>query len=291
LTNPTILAAGILGVSHGLLKRVADAGAAAVTTKTITKEPRRGYANPVFANLGFGYINALGLPNPGIDQFREEVVKVKRVLDIPVIGSVGGSDVKEFVYVADQLVRAGVDVIELNLSCPHVGGFGLEVGTDPALTCEIIEGVKDVSPRPVFIKVSSETKLRDVEKYVGVGADGITAINTVRALAIEPEAMRPILTNVFGGLSGPCIRPIAVRVVYEIHREFPDLPIIGVGGVGGWRCALEFILAGATAVGIGSCLVKEDLKIFGEIVNGLRDFLARRGFGSIKDLIGRAHPR
>ena len=190
------------------------------------------------------------------------------------------------------MIEANCDALELNLSCPHVREYGLDIGSDISLSEKIIKNVKSISSKPVFVKISiNHSERRVVERLLNSGVDGISAINTVRAIAIDIEAMSPILSNVFGGLSGPCIRPIAVRVVYEIHREFPDVPIIGMGGVQDWRDALEFIMAGATAVGIGSAIAKRDIGIFKEIVEGVRAFLTRNNFNSIRDLIGCAHRR
>jgi len=289
LRNPTILASGILGSSYGLIKRVEEAGAGAITTKTITREPKEGYSNPVFVDLGFGYLNAMGLPNPGITAFKMELRRAAENIRIPVIASIGGRDEGEFMEVAEHALDAGCSAIELNLSCPHVGGYGLEIGSDIQLACNIIRSIRSISSRPVFAKISAYYARPDiVSRYIGSGADGVTAINTIRAAAISVESMTPILSNIFGGLSGPCIRPIAVAAIYEIRRELPDVPIIGVGGVDGWRAALELILAGANAVGVGSAIARKDLEIFREIIEGLRDFLASRGFKSIKELVGYA---
>lgn len=289
LRNPTVLASGILGSSYSLMKRVEEAGAGAITTKTITWEPREGYQNPVFVDLGFGYLNAMGLPNPGMAAFKTELKKAAENIRTPMIASIGGGDEGEFMKVAEHALEAGCDGLELNLSCPHVSGYGLEIGSDLQLTCRIIGAVRSVSSKPVFAKISIHQARPDVvSRYLGSGADGITAINTIRAAAISPESMTPILSNIFGGLSGPCIRPITVAVVYEIRREFPDAPIIGMGGVDGWRAALELILAGANAVGVGSAIARRDLDIFGEIIEGLRRFLTGKDFKSIKELVGYA---
>lgn len=290
LRNPTVLASGILGSSYGLMKRVEKAGAGAITTKTITKEPREGYSNPVFVDLGFGYLNAMGLPNPGARDFEVELRKAKTELRIPILASVGGRDELEFQGVAERLLDAGCDGIELNLSCPHVSGYGLEVGSDVRLASRIIEAVKSISSKPVFAKISIFQARREIiQRYLDSGADGITALNTVRAMAISVDSLTPILSNVVGGLSGPCIRPIALAAIYEIRKEFPDIPLIGVGGVDSWRSGLEFILAGASAIGIGSAIARKDLKIFGEIIDGLTRFLSERGFKSIRELIGYVH--
>jgi len=292
LRNPTVLASGILGSSYSLLKRVADAGAGALTTKTITKNPREGYVNPVFVDLGYGYLNAIGLRNLGVDDFSRELSKAKKYIQIPIITSIGGSSLEEFIYVAEKMIESGSDALEINLSCAHVEGYGLDVGSDVKLTQEIIKHLKSISSKPVFAKISlHQSKLEVLEKYVDAGLDGISAINTVKGLVVNIDTLSPILSNILGGLSGPCIKPIALAVVYEIYREFPDIPIIGVGGIQSSEDAVEMILAGASAVGIGSAIVRKDLKIFMEITRGLKRFMLDKGFKSIREFIGYIHRR
>ncbi len=287
LRNPTVLASGILGSSYSLLKRVEDAGAGALTTKTITRDPREGYVNPVFVDLGYGYLNAIGLRNPGAEEFSKELSRATKNIQIPIITSIGGSKFEEFIFVAEKMLEAGCDALELNLSCPHVDGYGLDVGLDAKLTCEIIKQLKSVSSKPIFAKISLHQSQKNLlEKYINAGLDGITAINALKGLAISIEALSPILSNVIGGLSGPCIKPVALAIVYEIHREFPDIPIIGVGGIQSPEDAIEMILVGASAVGIGSAIVRKDLKIFMEIIDGIERFLLDNGFKSVKELIG-----
>ncbi|MEM3644200.1 MAG: dihydroorotate dehydrogenase [Nitrososphaerota archaeon] len=292
LRNPTVLASGILGGSYGQLKRVEEAGAGALTTKTITKDPRTGYINPVFVDLGYGYLNAIGLRNPGVEQFSIELSKAKKDIMIPIIASVGGTSIEEFTYVAEKMVESGSDAIELNLSCPHVGGYGLDIGSDVKLTKEIIKEVKSISDKPLLVKISLFHSNKDIiEKFISAGLDGITAINTLKALAIDINSLSPVLSNILGGLSGPCIKPVTLAVIYEIYREFPDIPIIGVGGVEKAEDAIEMILAGASAVGIGSAIVRRDLEVFTEVTRGIERFMLENGFKSIKELIGYIHRR
>lgn len=291
LGNPTVLASGILGVSASLAKRVEIAGAGAYTTKTITRKPRKGYFNPVFVELEHGYLNAIGLSNPGIDYFKEELKSMKKLLKIPVILSIGGSTPEDFEYVAKTGVKVGVDALELNISCPHVKGMGLEISDDIIFLKETIRRVKKAAgEKPVFVKLSPHHRYVELAEAVSsAGADGLVAINTVRGLAIDIYAKTPILSNIRGGYSGPAILPITVRVVYDIYEALGPMPIIGVGGVDSWKAAVELILAGASAVGIGSAIASKNLSIFRDVVDGLKQYMHSEGFKSIEEMIGYAH--
>ena len=289
LRNPTVLASGVLGVSASLAKRVEEAGAGAFTTKTVTREPRRGYMNPTFVVLEHGYLNAVGLANPGIEHFCQELREMRESLSIPVILSVGGGSAEELVEVARRGVECGAQAVELNVSCPHVRGMGVELGHRADEVAGAVGEIRRLGV-PVLVKLSvHHDYLKLAEACLDAGASGFTAINTVRGMAIDIYARKPILSNVYGGYSVPAIRPIAVRVVYELYEAFPGVPIIGVGGVDGWEAALELILAGASAVGVGSAIAEKDFAIFGEIVRGLKEYVEREGFSSIKELVGLAH--
>ncbi len=285
LRNPLVLASGIMGNTASALLKVYEAGAGALTTKTVTREPIEGYQNPVVVELPFGLVNAMGLPNPGIDYFLEEIKEVKlRAPDAPLIVSVGGGSPEEIADVASVIDEA--DAIEVNASCPHVSGHGVEVGATPELMRDLVRKVRESTEKPLFIKLTPMT--HDIRALglaaVEAGADVLVAINTIRAMVIDVEAMKPILSNRFGGLSGPAIRPVAVRAVYELS----DIaPVIGVGGVESWRDAVEMILAGASAVGIGTAIHRRGLKVFREITEGLVNYLRDKGL-NIDDIVGAA---
>ncbi|UNQ73265.1 dihydroorotate dehydrogenase PyrD [Infirmifilum sp. NZ] len=290
LRNPTVLASGILGTSASLARRVEEAGAGAFTTKTITPEPRRGYENPTFVELEHGFLNAIGLANPGIEAFCSELRAMRETLSIPVILSAGGGRLEDFVEVAARGVECGAQAVELNVSCPHVKGMGAEVGDNPEVVARIVAELSGSVEAPVLVKLSPHHDyLRVAEKAIGAGASGLTAINTIRGMAIDIYARRPVLSNRYGGYSGPGIRPVAVKVVYDLYERFGDVPIIGVGGVDSWQAAVEMILAGASAVGVGSSIAKKDLALFSEIARGLSKYLEDEGFASVKEIVGLAH--
>ena len=291
LENPTILASGILGYSAESLSRVAKGGAGAVVTKSIGAEPRAGYPNPTLFQAESGLINAMGLPNPGIDVYTEEIKYSKIVLRIPIIVSVFGYSPDEYAAVAKKAVAAGADAVELNVSCPNVNQTGAEIGQNPRLLAEVVEAVKAQIEKPLIVKLSPN--VADVAALARVaveaGADVLTAVNTLKAMAIDSETMRPILSNIKGGLSGPAIKPVALRCVYDIHEALPDVPIIGCGGVAGWRDAVEFFLAGASAVQVGSAIALEDTEVFQAITKGIEVYLRKKHYGSVKEIVGLAH--
>jgi dihydroorotate dehydrogenase (NAD+) catalytic subunit len=289
LANPTMLAAGILGLTGSSLKSVVEAGAGAVVTKSLGLKPREGYSNPTVVQVDCGLLNAMGLPNPGVHHFGEEIREVKET-GVPVIVSVYGFSSDEFAKVAEVAAEMGADALELNVSCPHVKEAGAEIGRNPELVAEVVGKVRNRVDKPVFVKLTPNVAdIGEVAKAaVEAGADAITAINTVRAMAIEIETTRPLLANKIGGLSGPAIKPIAVRCVYEVYREV-DVPVIGCGGITTWRDAVEFILAGASAVQIGTAIAFKGLGVFKSVTKGIDAYVKKKGFGSVKEIVGLAH--
>ena len=290
LTNPTILASGILGYTTESLSRVAKGGAGAVVTKSVGAAPRTGYANPTVFQAESGLINAMGLPNPGIEVYAEEIKFSKTVLHIPVIVSVFGYSAEEYATVAKKAVEAGADAVELNVSCPHVKQTGAEIGQSPKLLGGVVLAVKAAVDKPLIVKLSPNVADIAVFAHAAVeaGADALTAVNSVKAMAVDVETMRPVLSNLKGGLSGPAIKPVALRCVYEIAEVFPDVPVIGCGGISNWKDAVEFFLAGASALQIGSA-VAENIHVFESVNKGVESYLRKKHFGSVKEIVGLAH--
>jgi dihydroorotate dehydrogenase (NAD+) catalytic subunit len=284
-----MLAAGVLGMTTLSLKRVAEAGAGAVVTKSIGLKSRTGYANPTVVQVDCGIINAMGLPNPGIEYFVKEIGEAKTI-GCPIIVSVYGFSTEEFGKIAKKAAKAGADALELNFSCPHVEKTGSEIGQDPKLLKSIVKAVKKEVSKPVFVKLTPNvTDIVECAKAAEEGgADAITAINTVRALAINAETAKPILGNKFGGLSGPAMKAIALRCVYEIYRE-AKVPVIGCGGISNWRDAVEFMLAGATAVQVGTAIAFEGLEVFRTINEGIEAYLKEKGCKNAREIVGLSH--
>jgi len=289
LQNPTVLASGVLGYSAESLNRVVKAGAGAVVTKSVGVSSRVGYPNPTVVQAQCGLINAMGLPNPGIDVYLEEIKFSKIILRVPLIVSVFGYTSDEYASVAKKAVDAGADGVELNVSCPHVKQTGAEIGQNPKLLTEIIEKVRARINKPLIVKLSPNVTDITIlaEAAIEAGADALTVINTLKAIAIDTETLLPILSNVRGGLSGEAIKPVALRCVYDIAEEY-EVPIIGCGGVSNWRDAVEFFLAGACAVQIGTA-VAEDLEVFRAVTKGVESYLRRKHYRNIKEIVGLAH--
>ena len=320
LSKPAVLASGILGISLEVFERLHDSGAGAVVTKSLSTEPWEGYPNPTVVGLGScvgcddagkgdaggrgggdadaaatvsgtrrstGWINAVGLSNPGARNFAR---MIRKSHDVPIMVSLVGSTASEFEHMVSEFEGCDVAAYELNMSCPHVAKVGLEVGDDPQLVSEITRATKRAArSTPVVVKVGlgSSNYLDTVGAAVHAGADAITAINTIRAIAISAELQTPILSNKFGGLSGAPIKPVALRCVYEITSKY-DVPIMGCGGVSTWEDAVEFILAGASAVPIGSALGNDNFGLFDEINRGIASYMGRKGVSSIGEMVGLA---
>ena len=289
--NPVMLAAGILGETYGSLKRVEKEGAGALVTKSLGTKPNPGYRGPILVEVESGFLNAVGLANPGVECFIEDLRDgiSKEPFRVPLIASIYGAGSREF-CTALKVLEPVVDGFELNLSCPHSKHYGLAVGSDPRLVRKIVEDCKDRTNKPVIAKLSPNVpRIEDIATQAEAGrADAICAINSVGpGMAIEIESRRPVLSNLRGGLTGPCIKPIAVRCIYDIY-EAVDIPIIGVGGVANPEDAVELMEAGATLVQIGTVVYHRGLGAFRGISAGIERFLKDHGV-SHKDIIGSAH--
>ena len=289
LRNPTILASGIMDEDSGSMKRIFDCGASAVVTKSIGLKPKEGYPNPTFVELEHGILNAMGLPNPGIKEFCEEIKELKDS-NVTVIGSIFGSNLSEFIELSKKMNISGVDALELNMSCPHAKGYGLDIGTDSKLVKEITTKVKESSNIPVFVKISSNlTDIVEIAKSAEKGnADGIVAINSVKAMKINLDMKIPLLSNITGGYSGKAIKPIGVRCVYDIAKNV-DIPIIGVGGITTGEDALEYIMAGASAIQIGTGVYYRGVDIFKKVCREIEDWMKDHNYKNLSNLIGAAH--
>jgi dihydroorotate dehydrogenase (NAD+) catalytic subunit len=287
LRNPLLLASGFLGISQEVFNRLYNDGLGAIVSKSISVSPLEGYKGPTVVYLGEkGYLNAVGLANPGSDVFAQEIMNNQ----IPLVVSIVGSSQSDFQKLINKFDKLNILAYEVNLSCPHVEKMGMEVGDDPDLVTKIIKTIKTRTKKPVIIKVGIGKS--DVLKLATIiqesGADAITAINTIRAMAINVETGMPILSNRVGGLSGIPLKPIGVRCVYEIFKKV-NIPVIGCGGIFTWEDAIEYILAGATAIELGSVIGYKGLKVFNQIKLGITRYLQKKDYKNVKEIVGLAH--
>ena len=287
LKNPLLLASGFLGISQEIFNRLYHDGLGAIVSKSISVSPLEGYKGPTVVSLGEkGYLNAVGLANPGSDVFAHEIMNNQ----IPLIVSIVGSSQSDFPKLISKFDKLNILGYEINLSCPHVAKMGMEVGDDLDLVTKIIKTIKSKTKKPIIVKVGigNTDILKLASKIQESGADAITAINTIRAMAINVETGMPILSNKVGGLSGIPLKPIGVRCVFEITKKV-NIPVIGCGGIFTWEDAVEYILAGATAIELGSVIGFEGLNAFNEIKLGITRYLEKKNCKNIKEIIGLAH--
>lgn len=292
LENPTVLPAGILGVTAASLKRVAASGAGAVTTKSIGPLKREGHKNPVVVEVNGGLLNSVGLPCPSLEESIEELTNAVKESSVPVIASFYGRSIDEFGLVAERISKARPDLIEANISCPNIEDeFGKPFGTDHRFARAVTEKVKDSSKVPLIVKLSPNVP--DIKVIASAveegGADCISAINTLGpGMCIDIPTGRPVLSNKVGGMSGPAAFPVAVRCVYEIY-DAVDIPVIGMGGIQSGLDAVQMLMAGASAVGIGTAVWKTGPEVFSQVCDELARFMQVNGYRSLKELTGKAH--
>jgi dihydroorotate dehydrogenase (NAD+) catalytic subunit len=293
LPNPILTASGCAGSGRELAQFFDVAKIGAVVTKSVMLAPRSGRPTPRMAETPSGMLNSIGLQGPGIDAFLQRDLPWLLSRGARAVVSIAGGTVDEYAELAERLSDgSGVTAVEVNISCPNVADRGQVFACDPAASAAVIEAVRariryDI---PVFAKLSAD--VTDVVAIAGAcvraGADGLSMINTLLGMAIDTKTLRPVLAGVTGGLSGPAIRPVAVRCIWQVHEAFPDIPIIGMGGVRTGRDALELMLAGAATVSVGTAIF-HDPSACQRIVRELEEELASRGIEHAADVVGLAH--
>ena len=288
--NPLMLAAGIMGSNASSMNWILKSGAGGVVSKSFSLNPHPGYVNPTTVAVDGGIINAIGLSNPGVLNFKEELKRIERENNV-VIASIYGANPDEFSKLVLE-VQDYVDMIELNISCPHaMEGYGASIGQSCDLSHTIVSAAKDASDVPIIAKLTPNvTDIVEIAKTCeDAGADCLSLINTLGpGMKINIDVAKPVLSNKFGGMSGKAIKPIAVRNVYSVYEEV-DIPLIGVGGIYTFEDVVEFIYAGARAVQIGTAIMDEGVEVFSEINKGLEYFMKQKGFSSIDEMVGIAH--
>lgn len=294
LRNPLILAAGILGTSYSAIERVYQSGFGAMVSKSIGFEPNFGYNNPTIILLEEiqSAINAVGLANPGALEFHDKLIENKEKR-LPIVYSIYGSEIEHIENIIQTLNDLNPLAYELNVSCPHGGKSGLQVCHDDSFFLEMVLTAKNKANCPIWVKLSPNTI--NINNFADIavrgGADALVAINTLKAMIIDIETMKPILANKLGGLSGKAVKPVGVHAIYDLYAEYGEkIPLIGVGGINNAFDVIEYILAGASAVQIGTAFAyTNDQDKFGhKILDDLSKFLLEKQI-NLKDIIGKAH--
>ena len=290
LDNPIIPASGTFGYGFEFSELYDINILGSISIKGTTQHPRYGNKQPRIAECPCGMINSVGLQNPGIMQvINEELPKLGKIFHKPVIANISGFSVSEYVYCASLIDKVpNVGIIEVNISCPNVHGGGLAFGTDPSSVSQITREVKAVTTKPVYIKLTPNvTDITEIAKSAeDSGADGLSLINTLLGMRIDIKTRRPVIANKMGGLSGPAIFPVALRMVYQVHKAV-KIPVIGIGGISSAYDVIEMMMAGASAVQIGSANLVDPL-ICKKIIDELPEVCERLKISRISDIIGAA---
>ncbi|GLH63316.1 dihydroorotate dehydrogenase [Parageobacillus sp. G301] len=289
LKNPIMPASGCFGFGREYAQFYDLSKLGAIMIKATTKEPRFGNPTPRVAETPSGMLNAIGLQNPGLEKVMEEELPWLAQFDVPIIANVAGSTMEEYVEVAKHISKApNVRALELNISCPNVKKGGIAFGTVPEIAAELTKLVKEVSEVPVYVKLSPNvTNIVEMAKAIeAAGADGLTMINTLLGMRIDVKTAKPILANRTGGLSGPAIKPIAIRMIYEVSQAV-SIPIIGMGGVQSAEDVIEFFYAGASAVAIGTANFIDPF-VCPNIIDKLPALLDELGIDHISECTGRS---
>jgi dihydroorotate dehydrogenase (NAD+) catalytic subunit len=287
MKNPVMTASGTFGYGIEYADFMDISSLGGIIVKGTTIEPREGNAYPRMAETASGMLNAVGLQNKGADYFIREIYPVIKDIDTHMIVNVSGSSIETYVECAEKMASLErIPAIELNISCPNVKQGGMAFGVTSAGAAEVVSSVRKVYPKTLIVKLSPNvTDVTEIARAVeAVGADAVSLINTLLGMAIDAEKRTPVLSTVTGGLSGPCVKPIALRMVWQTYRAV-KIPIIGLGGIAGWKDAVEFMLAGATAIQTGTYNFI-DPTVSVKVIQGLNAYCDRHGFGSVSELVG-----
>ena len=287
LNNPVTVASGTFGYGREYEDYIDIAGIGAVIVKGTTLEPRHGNPPPRIIETSAGMLNAIGLENPGVEVFVNEYLPYLYAKKVTVIANIAGNTLEEYAAIAARLDGCpGIAGIELNISCPNVKQGGLQFGTDPQMVKTVVQTVKAETSLPVMPKLSPNvTNIVEIAQAAQEGgADALSMINTLMGMAIDVRTRKPVLANIFGGLSGPAIKPVALRMIYQVYQEV-KIPILGGGGIMNATDALEFIMAGAAAVSIGTGNFVYP-QLADEIVSGIRTYMQENQVQNLKEIVG-----
>lgn len=288
--NPIIPASGVFGYGHEYEELYPLSKLGGIATKGTTLHRRTGNLAPRIAETPSGMLNSVGLQNPGIDHFIEKELPYLLTKDVTILANIAGSTVEECIQVAEKLENTDVHMIELNISCPNVKQGGAAFGTSCEMAAEVTRQVRKATSKPLIVKLSPNvTSITDIAKAVeDAGADAVSLINTLLGMRIDINTGRPILRNNVGGMSGPAVFPIAVRMVWQVANAV-KIPVIGMGGVSSGADAIELMMAGASAVQVGAAIFTDPFAPV-KIVDEMNDFLDRKNIASVRDIIGTVQP-
>lgn len=285
LKNPVTVASGTFGFGREFSEWFDLSALGAISVKGLTLEPRQGNDAPRVAETPMGMLNSVGLQNPGVESFIREDLPWLRQFDTKIIANINGNTIEEYCAIARRISETDVDSLELNISCPNVKAGGMAFGTDPAMVYEVVHAVRKSTQKHLMVKLSPNVRdIRETARAAEAGgADCLSMINTLTGMVIDTETRKPILSRGIGGMSGPAVRPIAVRMVYETYGAV-KIPILGMGGIATARDGIEMMLAGATAIALGTILFSNPVAPL-EVVSGIQAYLERHGLTSATELI------
>ena len=286
LKNPIIPASGVFGYGREYEQLFPLSLLGGIATKGTTGQPRPGNLAPRIAETTGGMLNSVGLQNPGIDAFLERELPNLLTKDTVILANIAGSTIEECVSIAEKLDQTDVHMIELNISCPNVKEGGMAFGTSCVSASEVVKEVRKVYKKHLMVKLSPNvTSIQEIALAVeGAGADSVSLINTLMGMAVNVKTRKPVLSTITGGLSGPCVKPVALRMVWQVAKAV-KIPVVGLGGISCANDAIEFLLAGASAIQIGTAnFIDPTVTI--KVIDGINDYLDQNGFTSVKEIIG-----
>lgn len=286
LKNPITVASGTFGFGREYADYVDLNNIGAISVKGLTLQPRKGNATPRVVETSMGMINSVGLQNPGVEVFIKEEIPYLRQFDTKIIANINGSTVEDYCAIAERLSGEDVDSLELNISCPNVKNGGMAFGTDPKMVAHVVSEVRKRAKKHLIVKLSPNvSNIGEIAKIAEAnGADALSLINTLTGMAIDIHTRRPKIANVIGGLSGPAVKPVAIKLVHDVYKAV-NIPIIGMGGIMNWEDGIEFMLAGADAIAIGTANFINP-KVTEEVLEGMTNYFNQNGIYLPKDIKG-----
>lgn len=291
LNNPIMTASGCFGYGLEYKDYFNPNELGAAVLKGITMEPRNGNPGTRIAETPSGMLNSVGLENPGIEEFKKIIPSIKKELHIPLVANINGKILEEYIEIAKEVEEiTEIEMVELNISCPNVKDGGMAFGANPEMARLVTREVRKVLTKPMIVKLSPNvTNIVEIAKIVEEeGADGIALINTLLGMAVDIRKRKPVLGNIMGGLSGPAVKPVALRMIYQVSQAV-SIPILGMGGISSTEDAIEFIMVGASAVSLGTGMFANP-RLPVEIKEGLKKYCVENNIDNISEIVGAAHP-